>query len=690
MLKKFLIGTFFALALMVASTAFASYDFGPTTLKVGSTGDYVKTLQTFVGATADGNFGPMTKAKVVAWQASNGLVADGLFGNLSKAKANEAGSGFPAGCTSSTGFSSITGVSCSTVVPVTGFAPTGCTSASGFSPVTGGACYAISGTLPAGCTTTAGYSPTTGAKCDGGTTPTPGTIGVGTVDTYTLISSINNEEVGEGLNDVKVYGLDIEVGDGSDISLTAVKLVFDESDTDTTSNFKDYADEVSVWLGSTKVGTVDSDKFTDDNAWTYTVGLSNAKILAGTTGKLYVAVSGINNLDSGDATDDWTLDVTSVRWVDGQGAMISEDPTVSARTFSFELSAVATSTEFKISEDVASVNTAHVVDIHATETTNDIPVLSFKVKIEGTGDVTLKDLPVNYTVGGAQNHVDEMVEGLTLYMDGTEVSSVNMTTDCIEDGTGCASVGTAETYTFHDIDTVLTAGETYHFLVKADIYGITDTGDVAAGDTILAVFGETQTDAITAGTGGSTGFDAEDESGTNLVDADKTGTATAEAITVYDVGFTLNSITKKLGVPQSAGYSADDSGIFTFEFTLEAFGGSVDIDKTCVENGEDAPDMGIEYTISNSGSNATTCDFTSTADTSTADSDAWTLLDGIPEVFTLVVSVGTLSSGQQLDKVYLDTINWDDNIEDTSPDLYFTAGLGVDATSTNSILLTGV
>src|SRR5574344_1533158 len=88
MLKKFLIGTFAIAGLALAMSVSAAYDFGTTTLKVGSRGEAVKAVQTVVGATpVDGIFGPMTAAKVKAWQASNGLVADGLFGAMSKAKA---------------------------------------------------------------------------------------------------------------------------------------------------------------------------------------------------------------------------------------------------------------------------------------------------------------------------------------------------------------------------------------------------------------------------------------------------------------------------------------------------------------------------------------------------------------------------------------------------------------------------
>ena len=41
----------------------------------------VKQLQTLLGLSADGSFGPMTEAKVKEWQAKNGLVADGIVGD---------------------------------------------------------------------------------------------------------------------------------------------------------------------------------------------------------------------------------------------------------------------------------------------------------------------------------------------------------------------------------------------------------------------------------------------------------------------------------------------------------------------------------------------------------------------------------------------------------------------------------
>ena len=55
---------------------FAAYD--ELVLKVGSTGSAVKVLQTALGVTADGDFGPLTKAAVVAYQKQKKLPADGV------------------------------------------------------------------------------------------------------------------------------------------------------------------------------------------------------------------------------------------------------------------------------------------------------------------------------------------------------------------------------------------------------------------------------------------------------------------------------------------------------------------------------------------------------------------------------------------------------------------------------------
>jgi hypothetical protein len=140
------------------------------TLREGSPySSEVKILQTALGITADGDFGPMTKAAVEAWQTKEGLTADGVFGPLSLAAF---GSGsmsmtYPAGCASASGYSATTGMACNTGTMVMTL-PAGCASSSGYSPTTGVSCatgVSTVTTLPAGCVTSSGFSSTTGASC---------------------------------------------------------------------------------------------------------------------------------------------------------------------------------------------------------------------------------------------------------------------------------------------------------------------------------------------------------------------------------------------------------------------------------------------------------------------------------------------------------------------------------------------
>lgn len=565
--SKFFLGGLIAVALLVVgSTASAAY-MHTTLLKMGQSSSQVMSLQQtlnsggfLVSTTGAGSpgmesmyFGAKTKAAVMAFQAAKGLAVDGVVGAQSGAAlaAMTGGSvSYPAGCSSTTGFSTTTGMSC---------ASTG------------------NSTLPAGCTSTAGYSSTTGTKCDStGSTPTTGGPlmgGAGSVDSYNLVSGIGNEEVGENAEDIEVAGLEIEVGDGSDLEFTAVRLVFNEGSAN--EDFEDYATEVSIWLDGKEVGRTDADKFNDDNNWTATISLDGAVIKSDDTGELTVGVSAVSNLDTGDIGETWTVDFTQVRFADADDALISEDPTVAVTTFSFESFAASADTEFKITagEDEDTVNEGHVINIHATDETDGVEILSFNVEIEGDADVNLDSLPVTITVAN-QDNVDEMISGMTLWMDGEEVGNATMS-DCLTDG-DCAAVGTTEDFLFDDLDLDLEAGNEYEFMVTVDIYGITDTGDVAAGDTILARVGEVETDLAS--------FDAEDETGEDLADADITGTVTGEASEVRDIGFNLSFVSSDADVEVGEIAILSDVGTFEIVFDVTPFDGNIFVDST-------APDL---------------------------------------------------------------------------------------------------
>lgn len=384
--------------------------------------------------------------------------------------------------------------------------------------------------------------------------------GAGSVDDYTLLSNINNEEVGEDEEDKEVAGLEIEVDDGSDIRLTAVRLVFDEGTA--TSDFEDYADEVSLFLDGKEVARVDADEFDDDNNWTQTLSLDDDAIIdRGETGELTVAITGANNIDSADLGDTWTVDFRQIRFEDADGATISEDPGTATRSFSFESFATAGNVELKISEDDDDINDARTVEVDATDDTDNVPVMSFTLEAEGDSDLEIKNWAVSVTVTGASN-TDDVISNLTLWIDGDEVA----TADTVSGG------GSSHTYVFDDVDYTIDAGDTVDAEIRADFLSIADALD--EGDTISFALGEDQTDDQSL-------IEVEDESGEELTDADISGSVQAGAFDLHSVGIQVTFISASESVNVSDG-SDNDSAQFVIKYNVEAFGDTVYVSNSAV------------------------------------------------------------------------------------------------------------
>lgn len=483
-------------------------------MTIGASGAEVTRLQNWliskgysIPAGATGYFGAQTAAALGAYQAANGITpAAGYFGPITRAKVNASLGG-------STGGS------------------------------TGGNTGGNSGDLEGGA---------------------------GSIEDADFLSKLSNEEVGEDEEDVEVAGLDIEVDDGSDIELTAVRLTFNEGTAG--SDFEDYADEVSIWLDGEEFARLDGDEFNDDNDWSKTVSLDDGAIIrAGENGELTVAVSGIGNLDSADAGDTWTVEFETIRFMDADGAVISDDSTGDiggvTRTFSFETFADATNAELKLSltdgDDADAINDAHVVDIDDNDDTDGVEILAFTLEADGDSDLTVDEIPVKFTSTEATaDDVAELVTSATLFMDGEEVGSENFVET---DG------NSTEILTFDDLDLTIDAGEEVDFTVEVDVVSTADALD--AGDTLKAEITTTQRDAM----------DVEDESGEDLAAGDRTGSALGEASGFYDKGIMVEFVSSTATVVSGdAAGPTPDRGEFKIVFDVTAFDTDAYVDASAI------------------------------------------------------------------------------------------------------------
>ncbi|MBI2013499.1 MAG: peptidoglycan-binding protein [Candidatus Colwellbacteria bacterium] len=651
-------------AVLLAAPTFAAYT---RDLTVGSTGTDVTDLQNFLisksaamwpaGQAATGYFGPITQAALAKYQTSVGISpAAGYFGPITRAHMASIGQ------TGTTGTGTTTEALC----------PNGMTIASN--------CM----TAPAGAT---------GATCPNGNLVSnncmaAGTTGLsGTVGSITIngLSTYSAEQVGEGETDQKVIAFEIEAGSESDIELVSMQVEAFQISTGDDRDMDAYMKDVSIWLGSTEVGRDNVSAFSEPttNDFQRNMVLSGARINAGETKTVYIAVSSLDNIDTGDSdTDDWAAGVATIRFRDGSGVTTTNTYTLDLtdnvvddtieQQFDFGSLATVASVELEVSLNTADdeINEAHLIKVNAgASDTNDIELLSFKMKAEGSA-LQVTEVPVTLTVTGGSTTESDIFKSAHLYREGVKIGS-----ETVADGGAV---------TFDNLDFTIAKNDTEDFKILVDIQDI--DGNLTVGDTLQAQITATNVNNITV----------EDSSGQQLSDDDATGTALAEASEVRVIGFdfSLISATASITSPSDGATAGSrDTGTYTIKFNLTAWGGDISIDRSCEEADADTADQGIEFTVTNNASNTSTCTFASTADDNTDDTGAaWLISETETNEFTLTVALqpSTEAADDHFSKVYLTSINWDDVVTDTSPDIFTTAGLGEADTSTPELFLQAI
>ena len=528
---KLVIGT---LAVVAFSYASAAMDFGTTTLRVGSKGEAVKAVQTCVGATADGSFGPMTKAKVMAWQASMGLTADGVFGAKSKAAAANG---------------------CSTTTP----------------PVSQGNC-------PAGYVAVTPVAPTW-AACAMATTTTSGTNGYVTdiaSDSSNRVSTVYESEM-----DKVVAGFRATAR-LADQTVTRVRVQMKNTDTVGSSvTLGKYITSASLWMDSTKLATMtasQADRSTSDDTYTFNFSGLNAKIAKDQIGRFYVSVSVNGSLDSNDATNaNWAVVFPtgglSVSSPDGSydtydaaagnvGALATPN---SGFTFG-KFSANGVKAELNLA---ASNPAATVVTVNNTAATNAVTLLKFTVKATNS-NLTLRKVPIQ-VVSSAAN-VSAVINTIKLYNGATLLDSKDGSNGFTVSGgaiTTTATTGASTTgYIFDNLGSsanMISSGQSAEFTVVADLKSVS-AGPYSEGNTLTTSFANA--DALL-----TANFSVLDANGDKLTAGAtyRTGSAIGNVMTLRINGVNVVMGTATI-VPTTTTGGLVESVTYNIPLTVTAFG----------------------------------------------------------------------------------------------------------------------
>jgi hypothetical protein len=487
--------------------------------------------------------------------------------------------------------------------------------------------------VPSGLTSPTGYfGPASMAKanklCDGTTTPTgPGTGndgdlegGAGSLEETDTLSGLNNEEVGEGDEDVEVAGLEV-TAEGSDLEITAVRINFDDEGTaNNDDDLDEYASEVSIWVDGEEVARVDADEFNDDNDYEKTVTLEGGIIREDETGEIVVAISGTSNLDDASAGDSWSVDFESVRFRDAQDAVITENVSEDPITFTFEDFATASDLEVSVSKGDDEINDSRSIEVSSTTETDGVEILSFEIEVDGNSDITIDDLPVSFVAVGAD--IDVIANSAELVVDGEVIGSENIP----------STATTTSEIVFEDLNWDLEAGETVEVIVRVDVNEL--TGGFVAGDTLSASVNPDEDS-----------WDMEDEEGENVGDDDKSGSASSDAHAFYADGIQVTLVSTDEEAFTVDGTN-NDYVTLTIKFDVTAFGEDSYIDKTVLTTG--VANDGTAILAEESDGTDLAAGSSTVTITSTGDEETHTFLveEGETETITLAVTVANSTTGQ--------------------------------------------
>jgi len=595
------------------------------TLRQGSTGSQVASLQQTLGITADGKFGPITRATVVAFQTSAGLVADGVVGPMTGAAL---GGGSVA------------------MVPASG-----CQAGWAYNPTTGQPCTAS--TLPAGCLPGYLVNPMTGASCSGGTTTTTfeGTE-EGKLTSFEE-DAPDTSDVDEGTTGQEVLNVSFEA-DTADQKVTRVDVDFQAADSTESSKPWDYFKKVSLTLGGdviatkTVTSTDDWDK-TDESGVTYdtyTVRFSNLDFIIkdGDEVQLAVAVDVIDNVDGSDEGQSWeaAIPVNGIRAISPNGLTETYPATELNADFTVAGSDTGTLSWSQDSDnpDAMAITLDDAVD------TNNVLLAVYNLEADNQ-DIFVEDILIETTIttGGTMNQTSDLVQTFRAKVYDADGDLVATSTAA---GNATADLTNID-HTFSNVDLTIPNGDTYTVKFYADFQPLDGT-IVIDTDTIVLTMDASDTVAEQA-SGGNDG-DAVVATG------DITGKTHAVFASAPLITFVSSTIVKTLACDGVCAAGEAERAEATIVFTVKAVEADVYVPDEFVEDTDETDTTygsGSTYFLDEHAGTEPTPVALASSDASTS-TNGWVVYKGQTKTFTYKVTLTALADGYQ--SVGMSTVEW--------------------------------
>ncbi len=478
--------------------------------------------------------------------------------------------------------------------------------------------------------------------------------------------SINSIELGsrdesqalEGETDVEIYATDIELTDDGALMITRADVWFAEADAGTESQRPwDYFEEVSLVRNGEVIATADAGSSSDwssvtdgnvDTAATgreYRLRFADLNLVLGNdaTTEVSVAVSMANTIDSADQSADWYVELGSIRILDESGFTTDENTDFGTVQTLEDLFTVGNEEEAAIdvrdANDPVDATVIEVSDSSSTDT-NGVAIYNFDVEEQNDIDVNIEEMTLTFTTTGTTTEND-VIKRAYLYHGTNKV--------------GEETVANGGIVSFDNMNIDIDGDTKKTLTVKVDLYGNNGAARYVEGTTLAVAV--TSIDVFT------------DANGNDEGDITPSISATSETHELRSQGIRLafvSSSAVKTFVADEAGES--DQGTFKITFTATAFGADMRVDKSCVEDQVNAAGQGTEYTITNAGSNATTC---LVASSSTDSEDTANVFEVDEDTTrTLTLTVVATASATHFAEVSLTSVNWGTATNDTNANYY--------------------